>query len=124
MTILYIIQYNVCMNQEDHKLLERLIQELKRGNLTIAVMNRLSGREHYGYSLLQELTQCGLDIHQDTLYPMLRRLEQQNLIESRWELESSRPRKYYSLSSSGREVYQSLVEAWLSLEETIRSMII
>ncbi len=104
-------------------LLDRLVQELKRGNLTVAVMSRLTEEEHYGYSLLQELSVRGLDINQDTLYPMLRRLEEQNLLESRWDVDSSRPRRYYRLSSSGKEIFQALVDAWLSMEDIIRSMI-
>lgn len=123
MTILYYIQYIADMKQTTETVLERLLQETRRGNLTIAVMSRLRGRDHYGYSLQKELTELGLDINQDTLYPLLRRLEEQDLLESSWIVDGSRPRKYYRLSTLGDEVFDKLLVQWDELTNTIRSIV-
>jgi len=110
------------MKQSTKQTVDRLMQEIKRGNLTIAVMCRLQ-EQHYGYSLQQELESAGLEITQDTLYPLLRRLEQQQLLESRWITDGSRPRRYYCLSDTGREVFPKLLRQWEAMTETIRSII-
>jgi PadR family transcriptional regulator, regulatory protein PadR len=54
----------------------------------------------------------GLDIDQGTLYPLLRRLEEQGLLESVWELEEASPRRYYRLSVDGRKLLQELTLEW------------
>jgi len=112
------------MKHTTESVLERLLQETRRGNLTIAVMSRLYDTDHYGYSLQKELTELGLDINQDTLYPLLRRLEEQDLLESKWIVDGSRPRRYYRLSAPGTQVFEQLLEQWNKLIQTIRSIVL
>nr|MBP6787813.1 helix-turn-helix transcriptional regulator [Promineifilum sp.] len=47
-----------------------------------------------------------------TLYPLLRRLEKQGLLESEWEIGEARPRKYYRISPLGRKVLTALMTEW------------
>ena len=54
-----------------------------------------------------------LHIEQSTLYPLLRRLEKQELVTSSWDTTESRPRKYYVLSEYGLEIYLKLKEEWI-----------
>ncbi|CAM5205882.1 PadR family transcriptional regulator OS=Ureibacillus acetophenoni OX=614649 GN=SAMN05877842_11164 PE=4 SV=1 [Ureibacillus acetophenoni] len=93
-------------------LLDSLIIELRRGTLTLAVLSQLQTKQ-YGYSLVQLLEQSGISIEQSTLYPLLRRLEKQELVESIWDTTESRPRKYYVLTDFGIEIYQKLRTEWL-----------
>lgn len=97
---------------------ERLSQELRRGAIVLAILSRLQA-EHYGYSLREELAGEGLEIHEGTLYPLLRRLEAQGLLESRWRMEEARPRRYYRISSQGRETLTRLEGEWQSLNESL-----
>jgi DNA-binding PadR family transcriptional regulator len=53
---------------------------------------------------VQCLGDKGLVIEQNTLYPLLRRLEKQGLLESEWEVTGTRPRRYYRLSKEGHEM--------------------
>ncbi|HBT65332.1 MAG TPA: PadR family transcriptional regulator [Ruminococcaceae bacterium] len=85
--------------------------ELKRGVLTLAILSQLESPQ-YGYSLLQTLIDKQVDIEAGTLYPLLRRLEKQNILESEWDTSESRPRKYYSLSETGKKLYHSLKASW------------
>ena len=62
---------------------ENLRQELRRGCLTLAVLAELR-TEHYGYALRKALADQGLEIEEQTLYPLLRRLESQGLLASQW----------------------------------------
>lgn len=91
--------------------LDKLMQELRRGTLTISVLSQIS-KPQYGYSLVTLLGEKGIHVEPGTLYPMLRRLEKQGLLESKWDTNDSRPRKYYLLSSTGKEVYDLLVAEW------------
>ena len=88
-------------------LLDSLITELRRGTLTLAVLSQLRTPQ-YGYSLVQRLEDSGVSIEQSTLYPLLRRLEKQELVTSSWDTTESRPRKYYVLSDFGIEIYKQL----------------
>jgi len=88
---------------------QALITELRRGSLTIAVLGCLR-KPHYGYALLQTMQDYGIDIEANTLYPLLRRLEKQELLASDWDTTESRPRKFYTLSEKGEEALQLLIE--------------
>lgn len=101
-----------------HEQLEQLRQELRRGVLVLAVLSQMD-TARYGYSLIQQLAGKGLDIEEGTLYPLLRRLEKQGLLESEWEVGEARPRKYYRLSPVGREVLTTLCAEW---DETVTVM--
>jgi PadR family transcriptional regulator, regulatory protein PadR len=93
-------------------LLNSLTTELRRGTLTLAVLSQLRTPQ-YGYSLVQLLEESAISIDQSTLYPLLRRLEKQELVTSSWDTTESRPRKYYVLSEYGLEVFLQLKKEWM-----------
>lgn len=97
---------------------DKLRQELRRGIVVLAVLSQLHTNQ-YGYSLIQQLSGKGFDIEEGTLYPLLRRLEEQGLLQSEWEVTESRPRKYYQISENGREILRILSAEWL---ETVKIM--
>jgi PadR family transcriptional regulator, regulatory protein PadR len=94
-----------------NQLLNSLLTEQRRGNLTLAVLSQLRIPQ-YGYSLVKRLESSGITIEQSTLYPLLRRLEKKELVTSSWDTTESRPRKYYVLSDYGEVVFQQLKEEW------------
>jgi PadR family transcriptional regulator, regulatory protein PadR len=98
--------------------IDNLIQELRRGVIVLAVLSQLND-EQYGYSVLKLLSDQGLEVDQGTLYPLLRRLETQGLLESHWRLEEARQRKYYSISPAGREIMPRLREEWRKMSDTL-----
>lgn len=120
LTIVCDIHYNKKqeVSKMEKKPLEGLIQELKRGTLVLGVLSQLKD-PLYGYSLVSSLSQKGMDIDKNTLYPLLRRLEAQGLLASEWNVEESRPRRYYQLSAQGYEVLHQLSEEWNKLNVTI-----
>jgi DNA-binding PadR family transcriptional regulator len=93
---------------------EKLTQELRRGILVLATLSQLRDAK-YGYALIEELSNQGLEIDQGTLYPLLRRLEDQGLLESEWNVQGSRPRRYYKLSITGNNLLQVLKSDWQEL---------
>ena len=92
---------------EKAKILKNLKNELRKGNLVLAVLSQLKDK-HYGYSLVETLNEKNLRIDQNTLYPLLRRLDSQGLLTSTWEVIEPRPRKYYELSDLGKEILAQL----------------
>ena len=94
-----------------NQLLGSLTTELRRGTLTLAVLSQLRTPQ-YGYSLVQRLEKNGIKIDQSTLYPLLRRLEKQELVTSTWETMESRPRRYYVLSAFGVGIFEQLKAEW------------
>jgi PadR family transcriptional regulator PadR len=110
--ILYYTQYNAVNGDTmTNESLENATLELRRGVIVLAVMSHLD-QEQYGYSLIKSLVEHGLEIDQGTLYPLLRRLEGQGLLQSNWRVESDRPRRYYVLSDEGRALLPRLKEEW------------
>jgi PadR family transcriptional regulator PadR len=101
---------------------QKLTQELRRGILVLAALSQLE-EEKYGYSLMNSLAERGLDIEQGTLYPLLRRLEEQGLLKSEWNVEGSRPRRYYQISSEGSQVLGNLTEEWRNLTDVMESLL-
>ena len=103
---------------EHAELLEKLSQELRRGILILAALSQLD-EPRYGYDLISRLGEQGLDIEQGTLYPLLRRLESQGLLDSVWDVSGSRPRRYYQLNETGLALRESLAAEWQSLSEVM-----
>ena len=110
------------MNDKSSKMHEKLTQELRRGSLVLAALSQLD-EARYGYALIGELSRRGLEIDQGTLYPLLRRLEEQGLLESEWNVEGSRPRRYYQISSAGQELLQLLTEEWQALVSVMNGLL-
>ena len=91
--------------------LENMLQELRRGLIMLAVLSQL-GKQQYGYALLKLLADKGLAVDQGTLYPLLRRLEGQGLLQSAWNVEGGRPRRYYVISREGKKLLPQLKNEW------------
>jgi PadR family transcriptional regulator PadR len=101
---------------------EKLAQELRRGVLVLATLSQL-GEAKYGYSLINELAEQGLTIDQGTLYPLLRRLEGDGLLQSQWNVEGSRPRRYYVISPAGADLLQALSDEWRGLAAVLNKLL-
>lgn len=104
------------------ELVSSLIVELRRGTLVLSVLSQLYKPE-YGYSLVQKLEEKNALIEAGTLYPLLRRLEKQQLLTSQWDTSESRPRKFYVLSDEGKKVYQLLKSEWFSLSKQLEVLL-
>ena len=108
---------------EDQKvLLENLVSELRRGTLILSVLALLR-KPQYGYSLVSGLEEHGISIEAGTLYPLLRRLEKQGLLSSEWDVDQSRPRRYYILNEAGIAMLAKLSGEWQQMTTAINDLI-
>ncbi|WP_372625756.1 PadR family transcriptional regulator [Arsukibacterium sp.] len=98
--------------------LDKMRLELRRGVLVLAVLASLRQR-HYGYSLRRQLQDNGIDIDEGTLYPLVRRLADQGLLDSEWQQGEGRERRYYQLSELGAELLQQLTGEWTTLNTAL-----
>ncbi len=106
----------------DDKQHDKLLLELRRGTLVICVLSQLDN-ELYGYALMQRLTAEGLEIDQGTLYPLLRRLENQGLLDSDWRVDGPRPRRYYKINKTGKRILASLTAEWRYLTAIMEKLL-
>ncbi|WP_162146835.1 PadR family transcriptional regulator [Acholeplasma granularum] len=100
-------------------ILNNLIIELKRGTQILFVLSALKSSQ-YGYSLLEKLQNIGVEIEAGTLYPLLRRLDEQGLINSTWDTTESRPRKYYKINENGLLILEKLINEWSVIEKRMK----
>ncbi len=96
--------------------------ELRRGTIVLAILSCLR-TPLYGYGLLQTLEQSGIAVDAGTLYPLLRRLEKQGVLESNWNTDDQRPRKFYQLSPDGAKLYKRLIDEWSRTNAKLEVMI-
>ncbi len=95
--------------------------QVRRGILEYCILQLIGREPRYGYELVTLLDQWEpLAITEGTLYPLLRRLLKDQYIESYWkESESGPPRKYYSLTASGRELTEQMSVEWNKISSAV-----
>jgi DNA-binding PadR family transcriptional regulator len=101
---------------------EKLEAELRRGVLQIAALALMRQRT-YGYQLGKDLAGHGLETEEGTLYPILRRLQEQGLVSSSWDTEGTRPRKYYEITDQGRATLANLLESFRRIHAALESVV-
>ena len=107
---------------QTQEIIDNLILELKRGTLVLTVLSALY-QPQYGYSLVQSLEDQKIPIEVGTLYPLLRRLEAQNLLTSEWETTGTKPRKYYVISQTGIVVLETLKNEWQKMSKQMNEIL-
>ena len=95
------------MDATESSVRENLLLELRRGAIVLAVLAQLRDEE-YGYSLKKLLAEKGLEVDEGTLYPLLRRLEAQGLIEA---IETDDRRRPYRLTAAGAVALKAHLDA-------------
>jgi PadR family transcriptional regulator PadR len=103
-------------------LYENLRLELRRGSVIVAVLAQLR-EEHYGYELRSALEAQGLPVEEDTLYPLLRRLESQGLLSSEWREEDRRRKRFYRISRQGQALLDRLLAEWRDINAALKRIL-
>src|ERR1700727_1959703 len=113
------MEYSMTLTEN---LFENLRLELRRGCLTLAVLAQLK-EEHYGYALRKTLAARGMEIDENTLYPLLRRLESQGLLISQWREEDKRNKRFYRTSSDGEQLLEQLTGEWRNINASLNGIL-
>ena len=105
----------------DDELLGAHRQELRRGTVVLACLLALRTPE-YGYALLKTLDEVGIPSDANTIYPLLRRLEERGLLSSEWNTDESRPRKFYRTSDAGSALADQLMRDMTALTASLHRL--
>lgn len=97
--------------------------QFKKGVLELCVLSLIAQQDRYGYELV-ELISRNIEIAEGTIYPLLRRLTKDGLCTT-YLVESMEgpPRKYYRLTTAGREVQQRLLEEWEQFVRGVQNVV-
>jgi PadR family transcriptional regulator, regulatory protein PadR len=95
--------------------------EMNRGFLQILVLALLE-KEMYGYSMVRTIQDLGYDVEENTLYPLLRRLEKNGWVRSKWDVSEDRPRKFYAITDEGRALRTRLLAIWRQQDEILKHL--
>ncbi len=97
--------------------------QLKRGTLELCVLSILAKRDCYGYELVNAISES-MHITEGTIYPLLKRIKDDGSITS-YLVESSEgpPRKYYSITDSGRAKKAEMQNQWVSFYKSINKIL-
>ena len=106
----------------------RYQRQLKKGALEIIVLELLSKQKMYGYQLIMEMKTIShgmFELKEGTLYPILYRLEDDELVKSEWSEQKDKEvsRKYYSITKQGLETLQELKNLWKDFSRTVNEIL-
>ncbi|KRO04736.1 transcriptional regulator [Levilactobacillus paucivorans] len=87
-----------------------------------SVLGLLTQQDHYGYTLTQEVRQL-LPISESTLYPVLRRLKKNGWLDTYDEPYQGRNRRYYRLTTSGRDRLAEIQADWQDFNQAISQLL-
>jgi transcriptional regulator len=97
------------------------------GNVETLLLSILEEGPSYGYAIMQELNKRAeglLAMGEGTIYPVLHRLEERELIRSEWQLaENARKRKYYRLAPKGRKALAENRRQWQMLTRVMQNVV-
>lgn len=107
------------MNME----VENTKSQMRKGVLEFCILSIIKRGEAYPSDIIEEMKKSNLNILEGTLYPLLTRLKNAELLTYRWvESSSGPPRKYFCLTDKGNEFYQALQSTWQELANAVHSI--
>jgi PadR family transcriptional regulator PadR len=106
---------------------QRYEQQMKKGVLEMLVLKLLEDEEKYGYQLINELKSKSNEmftLKEGTLYPILYRLEDDDMVISRWSQPKGKEvsRKYYAITRAGKQAIEELNQLWLEFSKNVTAI--
>lgn len=103
--------------------IENTKSQMRKGILEFCILSVIRNKEVYPSEIIAELKKAELQILEGTLYPLLTRLKNAELLSYRWEESpSGPPRKYFSLTEKGNQFYEQLQITWNQLSEAVNRL--
>ncbi len=109
------------MTTENVQNIDNVKAQMRKGILEYCILSILSRGDSYTPQIISELKDADMIVVEGTLYPLLARQKNQNLLSYRWE-ESPQgpPRKYYMITERGREMLHRLDQVWDEMVDQIK----
>jgi PadR family transcriptional regulator, regulatory protein PadR len=101
--------------------LENTKAQMRKGVLELCVLSIIAKEEAYPTDIINTLKQAKLIVVEGTLYPLLNRLKDAELLDYTWkESKSGPPRKYYQITSQGADFLEGLIATWNELDHAVK----
>ena len=99
--------------------------QILKGTLEACILQLIKNKDIYGYEITEQLSNYGLDmVAQGTIYPLLMKLEKENLVVSYLkESNFGPPRKYYSITEEGNKYIVNFKDVWRNISTTITEIL-
>ncbi len=103
--------------------IENTQSQMRKGVLEFCILSIIKRGEVYPSDIIDEMKKANLNILEGTLYPLLTRLKNADLLTYRWvESSSGPPRKYFSLTDKGAAFYGELSATWNELANAVTAI--
>jgi PadR family transcriptional regulator PadR len=103
--------------------LENTKAQMRKGILEFCILSILKNKEAYPSEIIESLKSGKLIVVEGTLYPLLTRLKNDELLTYRWEESNSGPpRKYYALTKIGEAFLEGLTATWEELQQAVNKI--
>ena len=103
--------------------LENTKAQMRKGILEFCILSLLESKEAYPSEIIEQLKEAKLIVVEGTLYPLLTRLKNAELLSYRWEESpSGPPRKYYEITNLGKAFLKELNQTWTELNTAITTI--
>lgn len=103
--------------------IENTQSQMRKGILEFCILSIIRRGEAYPSDIVDEMRAANLQILEGTLYPLLTRLKNADMLTYRWvESNSGPPRKYFSLTEKGNAFYQELEATWKELANGVKAL--
>ena len=104
--------------------IENTTAQMRKGVLEFCILSLISGDDLYTSEILEALKKGKMLVVEGTVYPLLTRLKNANLLQYRWEESTSGPpRKYYSITKEGEAFLAELQNAWNDLNKAVKTIV-
>jgi PadR family transcriptional regulator PadR len=105
--------------------IENTQSQMRKGVLEFCILSIIKRGEAYPSDIIEEMKRASLNILEGTLYPLLTRLKNADLLSYRWvESSGGPPRKYFSLTEKGNDFYKELENTWREMSEAVGRVIL
>ena len=112
------------MTTETTNYFDNASAQMRKGILEFCVLLAVSRRQSYASDIIEVLKGRDLLVVEGTLYPLLSRLRESELVKYEWiESREGPPRKYYSLTNKGEEILKELINRWQQLATSLTHLI-
>ena len=103
--------------------IENTQSQMRKGILEFCIFSIIRRGEAYPSDIVEEMHGANLHIFEGTLYPLLTRLKNSEMLTYRWvESNSGPPRKYFSLTAKGEDFYKELEATWNELANAVNTL--
>jgi PadR family transcriptional regulator PadR len=113
------------LNKAGNMNIEKTKAQMRKGVLELCTLSIIAEKDAYASDIIEKLKSSDLIVVEGTLYPLLTRLKNEELLQYRWEESSSGPpRKYYQLTKKGEESLVVLKNSWLELTAAVNNLLL